>query len=480
MQTAVNKEAYHELLPQMLCRHGLITGATGSGKTVSIKVLAESFSELGIPVFLQDVKGDLSGFIEKGVASVKFKEHLERVGVGEPDYQTYPTVFWDVFGELGHPMRTTISEMGPLMMSRLLKLNDTQMGIVYTVFKVADDQKLLLLDLKDFVALLDYVSANRKELITDYGMITMQSVAAIKRKLLMYEQDGLACLFGEPALDMADLMKCDHGKKGTIHVLNAKELSHNPSTYSGFLLWMLSELYEQLEEVGELELPKMVFFFDEAHLIFNQAPPYLLEKIEQVIKLIRSKGVAIFFVTQSPADVPDEVLSQLGNRIQHVLRAYTPKEQKAVRVAADSFRANPKFDTATIITQLGVGEALISFLDKAGVPKPVERVWMMPPKSKIGSSDEASILSNMKNDRIGSKYDSAVDRESAFELLKNRIVQKETEALEMTRSNKHQSKTRKRRTDTPMDKMLKSAATAIGSQIGRTIIRGIMGSLSKR
>ncbi len=484
------------IVASMATRHGLITGATGSGKTVSIKLLAEQFSNLGVPVFIQDVKGDLSGFVTAGYGSDKFLKHIAKYGGSEPQYQAFPTVFWDIFGESGHPLRTTVSEMGPLMLSRLLQLNETQTGIVYTVFRIADDKGWLLLDLKDFIALLDHVASERKTYQVEYGSISTQSVGAIKRKLLMLESDGLSNLFGEPALDIADLMRLSDDGKGVISLLDAQKLAQTPSTYASFLLWLLSELFETLPEAGDVDKPKLVFFFDEAHILFSDMPKFLLEKVEQVVKLIRSKGVAVFFVTQNPADIPDAVLAQLGNRIQHVLRAYTPKEKKAVKVAAQSFRENPEFKTADAISELGVGEALVSFLDDDGVPGIVQRGYMLAPSSLIGPGDVADVKAARREDTIGNKYDKLVDRESAYEILTQKaaaqIAEKdEREAWQIRQeerrraAEKKQSEDKakpksKRRTDSAMDKFLKSASTAIGSQLGRSLIRGIMGSFTKR
>lgn len=495
MQLSKTGDRILGILPNMATRHGLITGATGSGKTVSIKVLAEAFSDIGVPVFMQDVKGDLTGFVTAGQASEKFLKHIAKFNGEEPMYKTFPTAFWDIFGEKGHPLRTTVTEMGPMMLSQLLQLNETQTGVIYTIFRIADDKGLLLLDIKDLMALIDHVTLERKTYQIDYGSIASQSIGAIKRKLLMLEADGLGMLFGEPALEIADLMRLDVNGKGIISVLNAQKIAQSPSTYASFLLWLLSELFEELPEAGDVDKPKLVFFFDEAHMIFNTMPKYLLEKVEQVIKLIRSKGVGIFFVTQNPADIPDVVLSQLGNRIQHVLRAYTPNEKKAVSAAAGSFRENPNFDTKTAITELGVGEALVSFLDEKGIPTVVERVWMLPPSSAIGPAAPADFDAAYKADLIGRKYDVSIDRESAYEMLKqkaDKVAEDQLKAEEQAKREKEEKAkekekqkeaARKRRTDSPLDKMFKSAASAIGSQFGRQFskqfIRGILGSLTR-
>ncbi len=494
--------------PSMATRHGLITGATGSGKTVSIKLLAEAFSDIGVPVFMQDVKGDLTGFVTAGSGSEKFLKHIAKYDGKEPTYKTFPTAFWDIFGEAGHPLRTTVSEMGPLMLSQLLQLNETQTSIVYTIFRIADDKGWLLLDLKDLMALIDHVTAERKTYQVEYGSVSTQSIGAIKRKLLMLESDGLGHLFGEPALDIKDLLQVNADGKGVISVLNAEKIAQTPSTYASFLLWLLSELFEELPEAGDVDKPKLIFFFDEAHILFSEMPKFLLEKVEQVIKLIRSKGVGVFFVTQNPADIPDAVLAQLGNRIQHVLRAYTPKEKKAVKVAAESFRENPAFKTEDVITELGVGEALVSFLDAEGIPSVVERGYMLAPSSIIGPGKPSDVDAARETDNIGNKYDTVVDRQSAYELLTKKVAkieeknevepnvaeQDEPEPWEIRRDErrkqsgqkqkkakpKTKSKSSKRKTDSAMDKFFKSASSAIGSQLGRSLIRGILGSMRKR
>ncbi len=492
MKLAKAGDKYIELLPSMATRHGLVTGATGSGKTVSIKVLAEKFSAMGVPVFIEDVKGDLSGFIQKGEASEKLLKHLAKFGGEVPEFNEFPTVFWDIFGEKGHPLRTTVSEMGPMMLAKLLDLNDAQMGVLYGLFKIADDNGWLLLDLKDLNSLLDHVSVERKQYLIEYGNMHPSSIGAIKRKLLMLETDGLDLLFGEPALDINDLIRTTADGKGYINVLSAEKIARQPSVYASFLLWLLSELFEELPEVGELDKPKLVFFFDEAHILFKGMPDFLLEKVEQVIKLIRSKGVGIFFITQNPADIPDAVLAQLGNRIQHVLRAYTPKEQKAVRIAADTFRPNPAFDTVDVISSLGVGEALISCLDEDGIPSMVERAFVLPPMSIIGAAEDAKIKKVINNCKVGKKYDDIIDRDSAFEVLKKRAghlaekqeqeqkyVQPQNNHRHSTVQKKKKAKT-KRRTDSPFDKFLKSASSSIGSQLGRSLMRGLMGSLTRK
>src|SRR5215813_11643973 len=374
----------HLLLPRMANRHGLIAGATGTGKTVTLRVIAEHLSGIGVPVFMADVKGDLSGIAHPGQENPKIAERVSKLGVKNFQYAGYPTVFWDLYGQQGHPVRTTISDMGPLLMSRLLKLNETQSGVLTLVFKIADDNGLLLLDLKDLRAMLQHVGDNAAQFKTQYGNVSAASIGAIQRGLVALDEQGGEQFFGEPALNLDDLLQTDSAGRGMINILVADKLINAPKIYATFLLWLLSELFERLPEVGDPEKPKLVFFFDEAHLLFNDAPNVLLEKIEQVIRLVRSKGVGVYFVTQNPLDVPDVVLGQLGNRVQHALRAFTPRDQKAVKAAAQTFRANPGVDVETVITELGVGEALVSFLDEKGTPGMVERAMVMPPHSQIG------------------------------------------------------------------------------------------------
>ncbi|WP_434747145.1 helicase HerA-like C-terminal domain-containing protein [Pantoea sp. Lu_F5_004] len=405
------------LLPQMANRHGLITGATGTGKTVTLQKLAESFSASGVPVFMADVKGDLTGVAMAGQSSEKLQERLAKIGVTDWQPQSNPVVLWDIFGEKGHPVRATVSDLGPLLLARLLNLNEVQSGVLQIIFRIADDQGLLLLDFKDLRAMTRYIGDNAKSFQTHYGNINSASVGAIQRGLLTLEQQGAEHFFGEPMLDIADWMRVDSNGKGVINILSAEKLYQMPKLYATSLLWMLSELYEHLPEAGDLDQPKLVFFFDEAHLLFTDAPPVLLEKIEQVMRLIRSKGVGVWFVTQNPADIPDRVLGQLGNRVQHALRAFTPKDQKAVKTAADTLRANPAFDSVEAIQALGTGEALISFLDAKGSPSVVERAMVIAPGSRMGpvTGDERNGLIN--HSPLYGKYDSEVDRESAFEKL---------------------------------------------------------------
>ena len=413
------------LLPQMANRHGVIAGATGTGKTVTMKVLAESFSDMGVPVFFADVKGDLSGMCTPGEDNENMRKRIAKFGIDNFSYKSYPTRFWDIWGENGHPVRITVSDMGPMLLSRLLGLTEVQSGVLNVVFKVADEHGLLLLDLKDLRAMLKYVGDNRVEFTTEYGNVSTASIGAIQRALLTFESEGGEDFFGEPALDITDWMRTDENGRGYINILNSTRLIQSPTVYATFLLWMITELFERLPEVGDLPKPRMIFFFDEAHLLFADAPKALLQKIVQVVKLIRSKGVGIYFISQSASDIPDEVLAQLSNRIQHALRAYTPAEQKALRATASAFRVNPAFDTLAALTELGVGEALVSFLDEAGTPNIVERAFILPPQSLMGPADEAKVKQLIAADEFDLKYRQTVDRESAYELL-----QKATQVLE--------------------------------------------------
>jgi DNA helicase HerA-like ATPase len=414
---AKTKDKEIHLLPQLANRHGLITGATGTGKTVTLQKMAESFARIGVPVFMADVKGDLSGIGAAGVDSPKLRERLAAIGIDDFTPRANTAVFWDVFGEAGHPVRATISDMGPLLLARLLNLNETQTGVLQLVFKIADDQGLLIIDLKDLRATIQYVGDNAKDFTTQYGNISAASIGAIQRGLLTIETQGGDKFFGEPMLDIADLIQTDADGHGVINVLAADKLYNSPKLYSTFLLWLLAELFEQLPEVGDVDKPKLVFFFDEAHLLFNEAPKALLEKIEQVVRLIRSKGVGVYFVTQNPLDVPESVLGQLGNRVQHALRAFTPKDQKAVKTAAETMRANPEFDAATAIMELGVGEALISFLDEKGRPAIVERGFIVAPDSRLGPLTTDERKTAIEGSVIYGHYEQMVDRESAFEKL---------------------------------------------------------------
>lgn len=480
------------LEPKMANRHGLVAGATGTGKTITLKVLAESFSEMGVPVFLADIKGDLASLAVSGTDNENMQERIRRFGIDNFSYKSFPVQFWDLFGEGGLPVRTTISEMGPLLLSRILNLNDTQTGVMNIVFRVADDKGLLLLDLKDLRAMVQYVGDNAKEFTLDYGNISSQSVGAILRNLMALEDQGGEYFFGEPELDFNDWMKVDSDNRGYINILHSSKLFLNPSLYSTFLLWMLSELFENLPEVGDMDKPKMVFFFDEAHLLFEDAPKVLLDKIEQVVRLIRSKGIGVYFVTQSPTDLPDDVLAQLGNRIQHALRAYTPAERKKVVAAAETFRQNEKFDTVEAITELATGEALISMLDEKGRPSVVERAFVLPPQSKFGTIDDTLRNQMISGSKLYSKYSREVDRISAFEIIRDE-TKRQQEYLEIEKERKEKEKIRKQQEKemekyakskksnrmTPTERAANSAMSAIGREIGRSLIRGILGSLRK-
>ncbi|MBU8873625.1 DUF853 domain-containing protein [Reyranella sp. MMS21-HV4-11] len=415
-------EADQYLLLKYANRHGLVAGATGTGKTVTLQTIAEGFSAYGVPVFMADVKGDLSGVSQPGGNNPRALERAKQLGIDGYAGRAFPTVFWDLFGEKGHPIRTTVSEVGPVLMARLLQLNETQEGVLNIVFKLADQQGLLLLDFKDLQALLQWVAENAGTLTTEYGNVSKQSVGTIQRQLLTLSQQGGEKFFGEPALDLADMIRCDAAGRGTINILAADRLMQSPRLYATFLLWLLSELFEALPEVGDLDKPKFVFFFDEAHLLFDDAPKALLSRIEQVVRLIRSKGVGIYFITQNPLDVPETVLGQLGNRVQHALRAFTPRDQKAVKVAAETFRPNKAFNAAQVITELGVGEALLSFLDAKGVPFPVERCLVAPPQGRIGPATAEERAAVIAASPLGGKYDRAIDRQSAYEVLTGRVA----------------------------------------------------------
>ena len=418
------------IYPSMANRHGMIAGATGTGKTITLKVLAESFSDCGVPVFLADVKGDLAAMCRQGIETEDMAKRIERFSLNEEGFRfkTYPTVFWDVYAEKGLPLRTTVSEMGPLLLARILGLNDTQTDILTVLFRIADDEELLLIDTKDLRAMLQYVSENASEFSARYGNMSKQSLGAIIRSVMALEAEGADMFFGEPALDIRDWLTRDPDGQGTIQVLDCQKLIHNPNMYSTFLLWMLSELFETLPEAGDLDRPRMVFFFDEAHLLFDSASKALMDKIEQVVKLIRSKGVGVFFITQSPRDIPDGVLAQLGTKIQHALHAYTPTEQKAARAAAQSFRENPEFDTYDVLTSLGIGEALVSVLDEDGVPTVVEQTKILPPQSRMGTIDDTERESEIKGCLLYNRYNEAIDRDSAYEFLQRKQLADEEEA----------------------------------------------------
>jgi len=469
------------LLPRMANRHGLVAGATGTGKTVTLQRLAESFSRIGVPVFLADVKGDLAGIGKPGGGNAKVADRVAAMGLEAEEGFTYracPVTFWDILAEQGHPVRTTISDMGPLMLSRLLQLNEVQEGVLNIAFRVADENGWLLLDLKDLRALLAHLADKATELQSTYGNVSKASVGAIQRRLLTLEEQGAERLFGEPALNLGDLMQTDEQGRGYVNVLAADKLIHTPALYSSFLLWLLSELFEQLPEAGDPDKPKLVFFFDEAHLLFDDAPKVLLDKVEQVVRLIRSKGVGVYFVTQSPTDVPEDVLGQLGNRIQHALRAYTPKDQKAVRVAAQTFRPNPKLDTERAITELGVGEALASTLDEKGTPSLVQRIRVAPPGSRIGPISPEERAAIMATSLVRGIYDQAVDRVSAYEMLQRRAEEAAAAAAADAKVESRGRSPASRGRQTPMEAFVASAARSIGTQIGRSLLRGIMGSLT--
>lgn len=487
-KTSDKTQAEIAILPNMSNRHGLIAGATGTGKTVSLQVLAEHFSNIGVPVFMADVKGDLTGISQPAKANPKVEERAKLLNI-EIKPQGCPVTLWDVFGEQGHPVRATISEMGPVLLARIFNLNDTQSGVLAMCFKIADDKGLLLLDLKDLREMLSWVGENASQFTTDYGNISPASIGAIQRSLLTLEQQGGDKFFGEPALALDDLMQTDNGR-GIINILAADKLLSSPRLYSTFLLWMLSELFENLPEVGDREKPKLVFFFDEAHLLFNEAPRELLEKIEQVVRLVRSKGVGVYFVTQNPLDIPDTVLGQLGNRIQHALRAYTPRDQKAVDAAADTFRVNSKLDIKRVITELGVGEALVSFLDAKGSPTVVERAYICPPNSQIGPIAPEQRKALLASSLVAGQYEKMVDRESAYEKLKVRRGD-ETTSVPTPESGgvggvlgkiggmfggSGGGKASSRREGVG-EAAMKSVARAMASEVGRRIVRGVLGSI---
>lgn len=464
------------LLPRMANRHGLIAGATGTGKTVTLQVMAENFSMAGVPVFMADIKGDLSGISQPGTEKPKITERVKQLELTDFNFYSSPVTFWDVFGEQGHPVRTTVSDMGPLLFSRLLNLNETQSSVLTMVFKIADDNGMLLLDLKDLRSMVQHVGDNAGEFNTQYGRVSTASIGAIQRGLMALEEQGGDRLFGEPALNLDDLIQTDSMGHGMVNILVADKLMQSPKMYTTFLLWLLSELFEQLPEVGDLEKPKLVFFFDEAHLLFSDAPDVLQDKIEQVVRLIRSKGVGVYFISQNPLDIPDKILGQLGNRVQHALRAFTPRDQKAVRSAAETFRSNPGLDVTATITELGVGEALVSLLDEKGSPGVVERAFILPPHGQIGPVDKENRQQAIHQSAIYGHYENMVDRESAYEMLKNRAEQAAQSISRQTTATSGE-KRGGRQTDSLMEAMAKSAARAIGSRVGREIIRGVLGSI---
>ena len=505
---AKSEDGYPALLPQMANRHGLITGATGTGKTVTLQSIAERLSYAGVPVFMADVKGDLSGAGAAGVVSPKLQKRIDELGLEGFVPYANPVAFWDVFGQGGIPVRATISDMGPLLLARLLNLNDTQTGVLQLVFKIADDQGLLLLDLKDLRAMIQHVGENAKTFTTEYGNVSSASIGAIQRGLLTLEEQGGDQFFGEPMLNINDLMKVDENGRGVINILAADKLIHAPALYSTFLLWLLAELFEQLPEAGDLDKPKLVFFFDEAHLLFTDAPQALTDKVEQVVRLIRSKGVGVFFVTQNPLDVPEKILGQLGNRVQHALRAFTPRDQKAVQAAAQTMRANPAFDAATVITELGVGEALVSFLDDHGRPTVVERAMVLPPASRIGPLSVEERRAVIAASPIAGHYEKLLDRESAYEKLTGAAAQKVPAGTHSAGAGDTASQAsaagtapaepaaagggllggfgdvlfgstgpRGGQRDGLAQTMAKTVVRTIGSQVGREIRRGVLGSI---
>ncbi|MEM8793512.1 MAG: helicase HerA-like C-terminal domain-containing protein [Pseudomonadota bacterium] len=482
------------LLLKYANRHGLIAGATGTGKTVTLQILAESFSNAGVPVFLADVKGDLSGLAEAGSPAHKLHDKLiaraETIGFEDYDYDDFPVVFWDVFGKQGHPVRTTVTEMGPLLLARLMELNDTQEGILNIAFAVAEDEGLALLDLKDLQAMLVFLGENAAELSLQYGNVSKASIGAIQRRLLVLDNQGAEAFFGEPALELSDMIATTPDGRGRINVLAADQLMHNPRLYATLLLWMLSELWEELPEVGDPDKPKFVFFFDEAHLLFEDAPKVLLEKVEQVARLIRSKGVGVYFISQNPADVPDDILGQLGNRVQHALRAFTPRDRKALRAAAQTFRQNPDFDTEEAISQVGVGEALVSCLEAKGAPSMVHRTLIRPPSSKLGPCSGEVRAKTLRASPVAGLYDQALDRESAYEKLKVRAEKRAaaTDSPGMAESGSrgrrysagHSPKPKKRaskRGDSAVEAMMKSAMRSAGTQIGRSVVKSLLRGL---
>ncbi|MFV8192553.1 helicase HerA-like domain-containing protein [Acinetobacter soli] len=486
-------------------RHGLIAGATGTGKTVTLKVLAENFSRIGVPVFLADAKGDVSSIAKAGLSNPKFEQRLQLLGLDQIPFAASPTVFWDVFGQHGHPIRTTISEIGPLLLAQMLNLNDTQEGVLSAVFRIADDQGLLLIDFKDLKAMLSYVSDNAADLKAEYGNLSPASIGAIQRNLLALGDQGAEQFFGEPSLNILDFIQTDAQGHGYINLLAADQLMNSPKLYATFLLWMLSELFEQLPEVGDADKPKLVFFFDEAHLLFDNASPALQQKIEQVVRLIRSKGVGIYFITQNPLDLPESVLGQLGNRIQHALRAFTPKDQKAVKTAADTFRANPDFKVDQAITELAVGEALISCLDEQGTPQIVQRGWVMPPYSSFSPLSDEERQALMAQSLVAGVYEKMVDRDSAYEMLQQKVSDrleqeqaqaeaaqqaKQQEALakqqakeqerlarEQQKADEKAQRDRDKLTQDVLGTFAKSAARTLGGPTGQKLVRGLLGSL---
>ena len=479
------------LLPKYGNRHGLVAGATGTGKTVTLMTLAEGFSRIGVPVFLADVKGDVAGLAVPGTTNDRIAQRIEQMGITDYRNEAAPVVFWDLWGTSGHAVRTTVSEIGPVLLSRMLELNDTQSGVLDILFKLADDRGLLLLDLQDFRSLLGLVADERKDISTSYGLVSTQSIGAIQRSLLRLEAEGADMFFGEPALELADLMRTTTDGRGVVNILAADQLILKPKLYSTFLLWLLSELFETLPEVGDLDKPKLVFVFDEAHLLFDDAPPALRQRIEQVVRIIRSKGVGVYFCSQFPDDVPDQILGQLGNRFQHALRAFTPRDQKAVRTAAETFVPNPGLDVAAAIGQLGVGEALVSTLQDKGVPMPVERTLIAPPRCRMGAITDAERAQVRAGSPVGARYDTRIDRESASEMLARKAEQKTEQAQAPPAKTREHDDAQEggigqtvkdavfgtKRRQGMIETAAKQTARTMGSQIGRQILRGIMGSM---
>jgi DNA helicase HerA-like ATPase len=488
------RDAEFELIPRMLSRHGLIAGATGTGKTVTLQTIAEALSANGIPVFVADVKGDLAGLSQPGGGNPKIQERVSLLKLSDFAYQSYPVAFWDVFARSGHPVRATVSDMGPLLLARLLNLNEVQTGVLTLIFKVADDNGLLLLDLKDLRAIVQFIGDNASEFTTSYGNISKASVGTVQRGLLELDAQGAEQFFGEPMLNVLDLIQVDANGRGAINILSADQLILKPKVYSTFLLWLMAELFEQLPEAGDLEKPKFVFFFDEAHFLFEDASPALLDKIEQVVRLIRSKGVGIYFVTQNPTDIPEKVLAQLGNRVQHALRAFTPKDQKDIRAMAATYRVNPKLDIEKVMTELAVGEALLSFLDASGIPMIVDRGYVLPPHSRIGTITPDERTAIIQRSVHYGHYEQVIDRDSAYEVIKRRTEERAAQAREDTmdiriprspesyqpqapREPREPRAPRPRAKDTMFEAIAKSTARARGSQLGRQIMRGVLGSI---
>ena len=482
------------LLSKLANRHGLVAGATGTGKTTTLKLLAERFSKLGVPVFLADVKGDVTGISQPGATNDIIQGKIDSLKIEPPEFSGLPTIFWDLYGEKGHPIRTTVSEMGPLLLSRVLDLNDTQESVLSVIFKLADDDGLLLDNLQDLKAVLGYVEEHAKDYKAEYGTIAKQTVGTISRKIIALEQQGVDRFFGEPGLELSDLMRTTTDGKGYVSLLAADKLIQSPKLYSTFLLWMLSELFEQMPEVGDPDKPKFVFFFDEAHLLFDDTPDILKDKILQVVRLIRSKGIGVYFITQNPVDIPDDVLGQLSNRIQHALRAYTPKEQKAIKQAAETYRTNPALDIARVVQELEVGEALMSFLDEKGAPTVVDRFFVLPPGTSFGPVEPDALAAAKAQSPIAAKYENAINDESAYEMLQARVAaataEAEQEAAEAEEKKAEEAKAEKperkkaakspSRKDGIFEAMAKSTARSVGSKLGTEIVRGVLGTIFKK